>query len=455
MKKMLEKKNSYSQTVSKLILGFSFILIGMTAAGKPVVNAAPAVLENKLTVPGEGSINVGIRGDYMAEQQAALDRINEIRKEACKNGYPDPRDESRKLTMDDYVPIKWSYELERYARIRAAEATIYPDHGRPGRNVYKDENNQYETGGAEVLAWPGGTLKGGVNQWYGEKKIWITGGSGVTGHYTSMINPDNLYVGLGGFIAADGLGSSWGACVSGRFASKGWINEPVDEKMAPELKDIIQVISIKQEYLSAPVLQQMTYDTSENDKLYMYAGNKTSVNVVRNVSFNATAIGVTDAVVLDLGSYTFSSSNPAVVSVNAEGTVTARKAGKAVITAAEAGGMTYKTTINVKNYLDKPKITKTVRNKKQIKVTFKVSEDTAYRSVNFQIQAAKNNKFTKGVKKVTVKPKYVSWYEIATKYTNNVTKLNAKGTYYVRVRAYTKRDGKKYYSEWSKVKKVK
>ncbi|MBR1597544.1 MAG: Ig-like domain-containing protein [Lachnospiraceae bacterium] len=455
MKKILEKKNYYSQIGSKLILVFSLILIGVAASGKPVVNAAPTVLENELTVPGEGSLNVGIRGEYMAEQQAALDRINEIRLEACQNGYPDPRDKSRKLTVDDYVPIKWSYELERYARIRAAEATIYPGHGRPGNNVYKDNNNRYETGGGEVLAWPGGTLKGGVNQWYGEKETWITGGSGVTGHYTSMISPSNLYVGLGGFIAADGLGSSWGACVSGRFAGKGWINEPVDEKMAPELKDIIQVISIKQEYLSSPILQQMEYDTSENETKYLYVGNKTGVNVVRNVSFDATAIGVTEAVVLDLGSYTYSSADPSVALVEADGMVTAKKAGKAVITAVESGGASYSTTINVKNYLDTPKITKTVRNKKQIKVTFKVSEDTAYKSVNFQVQAAKNKKFTKGVKKATVKPKFVSWYQIATKYTKNVTRLNAKGTYYVRVRAYTKRDGKKYYSEWSKVKKVK
>ena len=439
----------------KVAVSFAFILLGAASLDRSVSFAAPTVLENELTVPGEDSMNVGIRGDYMVEQQAALDRINEIRKEACEQGYPDPRDRSKNLTMEDYVPIKWSYELERYARIRACEATIYPDHGRPGSNVYKDTNNKYQTGGAEVLAWPGGTLKGGVEQWYGEKQTWVTGGQGVTGHYTSMISPSNLYVGLGGFVAADGLGSSWGACVSGRFAGKGWIDEPVNENMAQEFKDIIQVISIKQAYLSAPVLQQLEFDMSEDENTYLYVDDKTSVNVVRNVSFSATAIGVKEAVVLDLGSYTYSSSNSDIASVDADGTVIAKKAGSVVITATDAGGAAYSTTIYVKNYLDKPKITKTVRNKKQIKVTFKVSEETAYKSNDFQIQAAKNKKFTKGVKKATVKPKWASWYKITTKYSKNITKLSSKGTYFVRVRAYTKRNGKKYYSEWSKVKKVK
>ncbi len=448
--KIIKNRESYFKTGIRLVLGMSFIITGLVLSGKNIAFAS-TVLENELTVPGQDSINVGIRGDYMAEQQAALNRINEIRKEACENGYPDPRDRTKNLTMNDYVPIKWSYELERYARIRAAEATIYPDHGRPGSNEYKDANNKYETGSAEVLAWPGGTLTGGVNQWYGEKNTWITGGNGVTGHYTSMINPSNLYVGLGGFIADDGLGSSWGACVSGRFARGGRIKEPVDETMAPELKDVIQIISIKQEYLSEPVLRQIEENTLENETTYLYVGVETSITVVRNVSFAATAIGVKEAVVLDLDNYTYSSDDPAIVSVNASGSITAKKAGKTVIRASGNNGKVYETTITVKNYFDTPKITKTVRNKKTIKVTFKVSENTALRSENFQIQAAKNKKFTKGVKKATIKPRFQSWYKINTKYTSNVTKLSAKGTYYVRVRAYTKIDDKKYYSDWSKV----
>ena len=53
----------------------------------------------------------------------------------------------------------------------------------------------------------------------------------------------------------------------------------------------------------------------------------------------------------------------------------------------------------------------------------------------------------KGAKKVTVtKAKTTSWV---------IGKLKAKKTYYVRIRAWKKVGGKKYYSEWSKVLKKK
>ena len=43
----------------------------------------------------------------------------------------------------------------------------------------------------------------GIDQWYGEKQDWVKQTGGVTGHYTSMINPNNLYVGLATFICPD------------------------------------------------------------------------------------------------------------------------------------------------------------------------------------------------------------------------------------------------------------
>ena len=70
----------------------------------------------------ENCVLVGLKGSYLASADAALKRINEIRKEACKQGVQDPRDPNRKLTMSDYVPVKWSSDLEYIARVRAAEA---------------------------------------------------------------------------------------------------------------------------------------------------------------------------------------------------------------------------------------------------------------------------------------------------------------------------------------------
>lgn len=82
----------------------------------------------------ENCVWLGLKGSYLANADAALKRVNEIREEACREGVQDPRDPQdpdRKLTMADYVPIKWSSDLEYIARIRAAEASVYMDHERP------------------------------------------------------------------------------------------------------------------------------------------------------------------------------------------------------------------------------------------------------------------------------------------------------------------------------------
>ncbi len=75
-----------------------------------------------------------------------------------------------------------------------------------------------------------------------------------------------------------------------------------------------------------------------------------------------------------------------------------------------------------------------------IKVTWK----SAGKNCRYQTQIAKNRAFTKEKLNNTTSSKRM-WYF-------NVTK---KKTYYVRVRAYRKKSGKKLYGKWSKVKKVK
>jgi hypothetical protein len=68
------------------------------------------------------------------------------------------------------------------------------------------------------------------------------------------------------------------------------------------------------------------------------------------------------------------------------------------------------------------------------------------RTSGYQIQYATNSKFTKGKKLITITKNST---------TKRVVKsLKAKKTYYVRVRTYKIVDGEKYYSAWSKYKKV-
>lgn len=87
------------------------------------------------------------------------------------------------------------------------------------------------------------------------------------------------------------------------------------------------------------------------------------------------------------------------------------------------------------------------------KVTSGKKSFTAYwkkvtaQASGYQIQYALNKNFTKGKKTVTV-----TSYKTARK---AIKKLKAKKKYYVRVRAYKKVDGEKYFGAWSKIKSVK
>ena len=83
-------------------------------------------------------VTVGVRGSYYANNQEALDRINAIRLEACREGVRNPANPSKKLTINDYRPLKWSTSLERIARQRAAEACLKRGHARPdGRSYHR------------------------------------------------------------------------------------------------------------------------------------------------------------------------------------------------------------------------------------------------------------------------------------------------------------------------------
>jgi hypothetical protein len=95
------------------------------------------------------------------------------------------------------------------------------------------------------------------------------------------------------------------------------------------------------------------------------------------------------------------------------------------------------------------KITKLRKGKKSIVVKWKrqSAKMRTSRITGYQIQVATNKKFTKNKKTVTVK----GWKKTSGK----VGKLKAGKKYYVRVRTFSKADGVKCYSAWSKVRSCK
>ena len=157
--------------------------------------ASLPVLDTDVTSASDGCVLLGMPGEYIADQQAFLDRINEIRKEACEEGVINPST-GMPLTPEDYRPLKWSYDLEKVARIRAAESSMTGYHERAnGASWQSVECDPFYLG--ECIAWNySKSATAGISQWYAEKQYWVEGRTDkVTGHYTNMILPKARYVG--------------------------------------------------------------------------------------------------------------------------------------------------------------------------------------------------------------------------------------------------------------------
>ena len=279
----------------------------------------------------ENCVLVGLKGSYLASADAALERINEIRKEACKQGVQDPRDPNRKLTMSDYVPVKWSSDLEYIARVRAAEASVYMDHQRPnGTMCFSQASPNGVKSWGEVLAWNNSNdMITGIDQWYGEKQDWVKQTGGVTGHYTSMINPNNLYVGLATFICPD---ADFKNTTSGEFS----FETGLDEGQAKAIKNKVQKIQVQNQDVKAymePFKEKLASSKTVQAKFYAnYRGSGFYQSRTHKLSFEDTV--------------EWSSSNPKVAAVDEKGVVTGVSAGTAKITA-KCGAFEESRTIQV------------------------------------------------------------------------------------------------------------
>ena len=288
------------------------------------------ILETDVASPSSGCTMLLVRGSYYSQAQEALDRINEIRKEACEAGnVPDPRNESRMLSASDYVPIKWSRDLESIARIRAMESSMTIAHARLNGKAWSSISYNNVSSWGEVLAWNfKNTMVSGINQWYGEKSDWVGKVSGtVTGHYTSMIDPSNTYIGLGEFYNNDAY---YPNTVAGEFSGR----STLDETMQEAYSDVMQKVEVLESRIKGYVLDGMdTVYTEQSERLTPKA----------EVTYGSSTYQ------LDiLGDVTYTSSAPSVARVDQDGLVTGIKSGSAVITAKRDGGVLATLTMTVK-----------------------------------------------------------------------------------------------------------
>ena len=227
----------------------------MTTFSAKAVNAM-TVLETDVERAADDCTMLGVYGSYYSQAQDALDRINEIRKEACEEGdVPDPRNPKRMLTASDYVPIKWSANLERVARIRAMEGGLARDlygsgHKRlNGRTIWGVVYNGMSSA-TEDLAYNNGTsMVYGINQWYREKKDWVDqNSSSQTGHYTSIIDPDYTYVGLGDFYSEE---VEYPNTLAGELSAS---TKELDQTMQEAPQNVMQKIEVKNTLISGYLL---------------------------------------------------------------------------------------------------------------------------------------------------------------------------------------------------------
>ena len=316
--------------MKKVLMAFFFCLLFSVSV------QAKDVLPTDKTTAGEGCTLVGLEGKYIADAQKALDRINEIRYEACEEGvwkqdiYGNPTTE--KLTLADYKPIKWSSDLEYIARIRAAEATVVLDHDRPNGEVFRNTTlySNGERSWGENLAWNGGqSILAGIEQWYNEKSDWIDKTGKVTGHYTSMINPRYSYVAVAAFFNPNAVYKN---ATSAEFSDRTDLDETMNEMNG----ECIQTIEVKDEYLSL----NLSLD-------------KTDIKIGENAQVKATAIITNPSPIMNKktceaslqGDVTWSSSNEKVAKVDKYGKITGVDEGTATITATSG---TLSKTITIK-----------------------------------------------------------------------------------------------------------
>ena len=370
-----------------------------------------------VTKAKKGNVLVAINGTFSsATKDEIINRINYIRQEACANGYINPSNGSH-LTKNDYVPVKWSADLEWIAQTRAAEASVHQVHNRPNGETAFSLKHGGVSALSECLAFNNTGMLDAIETWYSEKASWIANhDSSKAGHYASLINPDYNYIGLGTFTMADDFDVTAGEFTTGNNLNENKIGvtgnyDQVIEVYKQNTKINLSPITVYVKYNAQMRLNATVVGTSA------FGGGKETLGYIAN--------GIK-----------WYSNNAAAVTVNqTSGLVTGVKAGSAVISAAFDGG-NYSALASCKKFTvgkgKKPSV-KNLKGKK-LKITYKaVSGAKGYR-----IQVATNKKFKKAKKyNLTGKTKTVK-----------VKKLNKK--YFVRVRAYkVDPNGKKKWGKWS------
>ena len=301
--------------------------------------ASLPVLDTDVSSASDGCILMGLPGEYIADQQAVLDRINEIRREACEEGVNNP-ETGRPLTMDDYVPLKWSHELEGIARIRAAETSVTADHKRTNGDSWQSVGSEYTYVG-ECAAWNFSTsATSGIEQWYAEKGKWLEGNENGSGHYTTLIRPAMRYVGGGTFYSTC---TEYPNTTLVEFYST-FAGSGLDESFVDTTGECIQKLEVSEGKLQGDPYIMGTLSGVKGDERPLFLMSSAAYSG----AFNAKTKDL-----LFVNDVNWSSSDSGIASVSSDGTVTAGKCGSATITALAGNGSSDTAEFTVDHVLQK------------------------------------------------------------------------------------------------------
>lgn len=320
-----------------LLLALTLTLtLSLIAPGTCPTVHAMTVSKTDTSTASDGCTMLGIYGSYYSNAKEALDKINDIRKEACTAGnVPDPRNPERMLTSSDYSPLKWSSDLERVARIRAAEAAIayhFMDSGHQRLNQKEFSDivyNGHHSSAEDLSYYYNKDMIEGILLWYMEKKDWVNQDySKTTGHYTSIINPNYTYIGLGGFYTE---ATPYPATLAGELSATS--EQGLDETMLSAPKDVMQKIEVSDDFIKGSLLDGTT--TIETDQT-------TTLTPMVQIQRRSTRK------LWMLGTFTYSSSDTAVAKVANTGVVTGITDGTATITVKSGNTVIASTKVTVK-----------------------------------------------------------------------------------------------------------
>lgn len=312
----------------------------ITAAGeyipvsivKTVEAATTEIRENVNTPLKSGHVLVGVQGkDYTSSVTDVLNKINQVRYDACKEGVINPATD-KPLTLNDYKPLKIGKLCTNSAKIRAAEASLYLDHTRPNGEschtvIYALYGREYGLGWTgENLAWYPDE-KTSIDGWINEKDNYVNKvPNAMVGHYEALISTNYNYIGISSFNP-DNDTQKWDwTCTEATFAGN-------DTEVTPESAKNGAAVLAK---IEVPLSK--TFNQCISGNAMAYIGDKNKYEVL--VSYDNKQSGNMTSKVYDCPVYdnvTWKSSDESVLKFNGT-TFEALKLGRVTLTATVGSG---------------------------------------------------------------------------------------------------------------------